>query len=461
MPLVQENPSYLREATIGPRQILGALGTGIIVALLFITLVCPGPNEGLRNSTLFGVVVLIMGANALASHYLLQWIELDLFRLLTTAFVAIGILVLAASLLNLYPNVPLLPRRSEYIFRQAYFVILWLPFLIGSFHLWATSLPFLMRWLRRYGICLLLAIPVIDISTALIFSDPAEAWDGYLYYVEKSVLQFLLSTSFLVTVLFGGQRTLAMIIIIVYFLICRLNNIGTMFNTLSALMTFIMLVIAAFPYITHRSRILLSGAVCGAMLVGMGVCIVSPSIYSAGHSTDWASRRAADAVWRAQAWRQNLLDLADSDFIGLGFGVPYHPMTARNLIELEEYDFSSDEGVRTLDMPVSEYLYVRGQHSSIINLFYRFGLFGGVLFLALNSVLFARLVTIATVDAVVARLSVMGATLFLIAFLQLSVNVGLETPRFFLIYMLSMSFCLYCLEVAACKRPRRLGRVVN
>lgn len=61
-------------------------------------------------------------------------------------------------------------------------------------------------------------------------------------------------------------------------------------------------------------------------------------------------------------------------------------------------------------------------------------------------------------DAVVALLSVTAATLFPIAFLQISVNVGLESPRFFPIYILSMSFALCCLKIAAFNQARRACR---
>ena len=179
------------------------------------------------------------------------------------------------------------------------------------------------------------------------------------------------------------------------------------------------------------------------MITGM----VAPQFYSpSGYDSAWASRRASDAAWRARTWRDNLAALAESDFIGLGFGVPYLPLTQDNLLEVEEHGWLAEEG---RPLPPSDYLYVRGQHSSIINVFYRLGLVGGVVFLSLNLLLFKRLLRAATIgDLNTARLSSAAGALLVIALTQISVNVGLESPGIFLVYICPMALSLYCLDNA-------------
>jgi O-antigen ligase len=189
----------------------------------------------------------------------------------------------------------------------------------------------------------------------------------------------------------------------------------------------------------------------------MLAALVSPQNYTADQDFSWSSRREKDAAWRANAWQDNLSALAESNLIGVGFGVPYHILTARNLLDFERHSATENLPPST---PKSEYAYVNGQHSSIINVFFRLGVIGGVVFLALNIVLFGRLVEAAsTVNPVLARLNSAAAALFVITFIQIAVNVGLESPPNFLVYIFATSFALYCLEVS--KGCERAGTLAN
>jgi hypothetical protein len=456
---LHDTPTETRSMT-GLRKALGVTSAiGIGVALL-ANMVANDPDAGLRNGYVFGVIVVLLGANAAVSPSLARWAKPDPFRFLTLIFLTIGVLSLAGSLLDLYPSFPLLPRRSDYVLRQAYFIVLWLPCLIGALQVWSATLPFLVNWFSRYGLCMIATLGAADIGSAMIFADPATAWDGYLSFLEKSSLEFFSSVIFLFTVMFNKRRMAALMIITAYLFASQIVRAGSMFNVSNGLIIFAILVVMALPFNQLRTRLVLAGSIYLAMTAGMLAGLVTPQIYSvSGDSSAWAARREADAAWRAQAWRNNLTALAESDFIGVGFGVPYHPLTLENVLDVEEHGYLPEEG---LSPPPGDFLYVRGQHSSIINIFYRLGLVGGVVFLSFNLVLFNRVLRSATIgDVTTARLSSAAGGLFVIALTQISVNVGLESPGVFLIYICSVSFGLHCLDIARVRGMSRSTRLRN
>jgi hypothetical protein len=103
-------------------------------------------------------------------------------------------------------------------------------------------------------------------------------------------------------------------------------------------------------------------------------------------------------------------------------------------------------------------LYVRGQHSSLVNVFYRLGVAGGVVFLLMNWILIIRLARASTGDGLPARLSLISCGLIVLTFFEISSNVGLESPRYLINYTLAISLSLVCLEAVRAERRRLLRR---
>jgi hypothetical protein len=158
-----------------------------------------------------------------------------------------------------------------------------------------------------------------------------------------------------------------------------------------------------------------------------------------------------NTYWRCLAWRSNADSLVDSYLIGVGFGVPYHPLTSENWIASE---MIQDEENVPLDAAASEVLYVRGQHSSLVNVFYRLGALGGITFLLMNIMLLVRLVLGARNSDALSRVCLVSCGLLVIAFWQISGNVGLESPRYFVNYVIAVALALVCVD-AASDRPHR------
>jgi O-antigen ligase len=89
--------------------------------------------------------------------------------------------------------------------------------------------------------------------------------------------------------------------------------------------------------------------------------------------------------------------------------------------------------------------YYRGQHSSVVNVFYRMGIIGGVLFVLINAgaLLLAYRGIGAAADPIQRRHCFIALVLLVTQIVQMSIHVGLETPRFILLYVLSIGLVVF------------------
>jgi hypothetical protein len=152
------------------------------------------------------------------------------------------------------------------------------------------------------------------------------------------------------------------------------------------------------------------------------------------------------------AWRSNLSTLWHSGLAGVGFGTPYFSITSDNMLNSmnNHFDSLSADMVSSVDQQ-----YVRAQHSSIVNMFYRLGVIGGAIFLYLN-ILIARIgfANLTHPNPSIARMGYASFVLFVVQAVQMTVHVGLETPIFLSIYMLAATLILHVSAVAAGPPPR-------
>lgn len=374
--------------------------------------------------------------NVATTGYVFTWFRLDLFRLLTVGFVLAGAVGLALSLLEAYPTVPLLPYRHDYVLRHGYFVVLWLPVLIGGVSFWDRNLEWTIALSRRYGLPVLAILAVGDLLTARLFGDLRTAnWSGYVYYLEKAAFAFVFTVTYVFYVVYGGRRWLAAVLITAYFLLSRMLALGIMFNAATGAFIYVVLMLASLPIGSLRPR----SKMVTAVLAGAVALIVYGMLFPDQFTFD------RNTYWRLASWRQNLDNLWDSYLVGIGFGTPYHPLSMENLVVAGTLD-----DLREPAFP-GEAQYFRAQHSSFVNIFYRLGLPGGLIFAALNALLVRRLATAmrAARSPTVQRTVFAALVLFVIAVFQIMVHVGLETPRFFVVYVLSMALALFVVERSA------------
>jgi hypothetical protein len=418
-------------------------GSGVVLIALIVADMFSPDAELMRSWYGFLPVCGVLFANCFFTSYALRWPRIEPCSLLVLGFVAIGGLSVAASALGLYPDIPLLPRRADYVLRQSYFLFLILPFLIGGYHIWSVGTGGVIRFAQRFGIAFLVILPVLDIATAYFFG---EFQDGYTYFLDRGQTAFLYYIVFSFYVVFGRKRMLPLLLMLVYILACRVLSYGALFNSVSAFLMALILVILSLPRIAARARAAAVAAIVPLALVVMTVEAAYPSLcHDQEKDAPIIFSHAGNTVWRCETWHSNMAALVDTYLVGVGYGVPYFPFTFENRLTAE--DFAPE-----MKIPATQVLYIRGNHSSLVNVFYRLGLAGGMVFVMMNWILVVRLCRGAAGDGLIARLSLVACGLMVLAFVQISSNVGLESPRYLVTYALAVAFGVVCVEAVSAER---------
>lgn len=346
-------------------------------------------------------------------------------------FVIYGAFIAAISFTGIFDIDKELPFRSDYVVRQAYFLIFWIPFFKGAGHFWTICLDSVISLCRRFGIPILIVLALADLVTAKLWGDPRVVeWQGYTFYMEKFSFQFLFALVYMTYVTFSSRVLLGIGLITVYAGLSTVLQLGINFNANTGKILYLMLLIGSLPFLRFRTR--------GILLVLLYVAIVANVIN--GFFFPELYTQKEDNTWRLAAWSSNIKDLWDSNMFGLGFGTPYFPFTAENLANTLKNNFDS---VTVVTKDPFEIQYIRGQHSSVLNVFYRMGLLGGIIFLVLNGLILRaafRGLRQKSIDG--RRATLVALILFMTQLLQMTVHVGIETPRFLVIYALSAAFVI-------------------
>lgn len=345
-------------------------------------------------------------------------------------FTGVGVLYIALSATDIVHGGPLRPRRFDYLLRHAYFFILWLPLLLGGTALVAALLPTLRARLGRVAMPFLAILAAADLATAIMLGDPEAASEGYVAFLDAPTITFVYSLCFLFHVAACRRILWPLILVVAHYAIANLYDIGMMFTTLTGNFVFACLVAFALAMGRGlpRKALYLVALLGGLLLLGLAVGALLPTV--AGGDLN--------SQWRFMVWRENLFAAIESGFLGVGFGVPYFPISGANIAEAVRLTSTPAFAVYAQTSPI-EILYVRGQHSSLVNAFYRTGLIGGVLLILFNLAVIATAMRAAarTVGKDCALYAAAGA-LFIIEMAQTAMHVGLESPRYFTWYMLAV-----------------------
>jgi hypothetical protein len=357
-------------------------------------------------------------------------------------FVTFGAAILLLSMMRVFAIGPTLPVRNDYILRQAYFVFLWIPFLLGAVSFWSALGPAIIAVCRRWALPLLVMMALWDLASARLAGNLSQiAWSGYYSFLDKFGLQFVFSLIYLFYVAHTRHWILCLALITVYAAASKLLHAGVMFNATTGAIFYLFLVTSTIPLVSRRLQ------ACGVTLIYLALIaflvlgMLVPDLFNQDRNNEW----------RLMAWRANLDALWTSGLAGVGFGTPYFPLISGNILNTLDNQWNSVSA--NMVNPIDPQ-YVRAQHSSIVNMFYRLGLVGGVLFIWLN-LLIARIgfAGLRHPDPAVARLAYAAFVLFVVQAVQMTVHVGLETPIFLSIYMLSTALVLHVNSLAAKTLP--------
>ena len=139
----------------------------------------------------------------------------------------------------------------------------------------------------------------------------------------------------------------------------------------------------------------------------------------------------ANALWRLMVWTNEVLSLKETYFTGVGYGSAYVTETIYNEV--------SNSNMYTNDFTNNEGLFVVANHSSILNMFYRMGLIGGILYISII------LITLKWYSKIYRSIKIKTSRRYLYwalinwinNLLIICINPGLESPQFATTYLLS------------------------
>lgn len=386
------------------------------------------PHPDIPNG--FVLTALFAGLSlALLLRLLAAPLVADTVALLNCLFVAIGIAYMALSAAEMLPNGNLRPTRQDLILRHSYFILIWIPLIAGASAFFDLTISTLARIARRAALPFLVSIIVADMVTARWLGDPDNSWEGYVSFLNPAATTFLYVGSFFLHVATTRRSKIALLLVTGHAALSYATDYGVMFNTFTG--TFSLGCMWAFAIGAYRSpRLALFGvmAVGGALMCILALGVVFPGLAAADLNTHW----------RFLVWRENLFTFFESSFLGVGFGTPYYSLTAGNIETA--YMFAKTPEFAHHVSPI-DVLYYRAQHSSFVNAFYRMGVAGGALLVAISVASLAMVWKAARPkDSIDAWLAAAGGALFVIEASQVAMHVGLESPRYFCFFALAIGF---------------------
>lgn len=167
-------------------------------------------------------------------------------------------------------------------------------------------------------------------------------------------------------------------------------------------------------------------------------------------------RSDANSYWRLQVWTNELESLAKTCYTGVGFGTAYVTGDI-NLIVNNFNMYLDDEGY------IYERLFLVANHNSVLNMFYRLGLLGGLLFVSWN-------IMICSICLTSYRKKILGEfneycwwafTNYIYNLVIIAVNPGMEMMQFAINYTFSLGlmFAIIYTSNRVVERQRKQQKV--
>ena len=411
-----------------------------VVILLWILVGTFAPNQVFR--TLEGTLPLLAalaGSAVLTTLRSRFTLRVDGLRVLLYVFLAAGLFSLLLSYFDV-PQIAGLPRQDRFIVRQASFLVILPLALLAAASVWRWFYVSAFRICGRYFLVLAILLIAADWLTAIFIGDEQFAkFNDYDLYLEKGTIWLLFGFIYLARVVSRpGISWLCLFVLLAYYGGSTALGYGSLFQATTGTLIFIILLVVT---VLHSRPLLCAQALAAgiaAISIGLAVGTVSPEIMSGDDNT----------VWRFVRWQANFISLYQTGFIGVGFGTPYLPVTTSDLEHaLRIFERGADPWVSSAR--IFDLVYLRTQHNSFVNVFYRIGIVGGLAFVALNiALIWKALSVLPRSDALQRQHMVLAIALFMIGVFEISLHVGLETPKFLIPY--ALAFALLSVMIDQC-----------
>ena len=409
-----------------PAVIVGRLGGMGLACAAVISLL---PSGIVPNAVPLVLIFACVGG-VLIVGFAGRYIRVDAVTPFSLLVVAIGLIYVAASALALLPAGSLRPLRQDFIPRHSYYVFAWIPLIAGTTMLFRAIWSDLVAVARRSALPALLLLAIADFVTAWLLGDPEKiVWEEYTSFLDPSAITFFYAASFFLHVAATRRIRLALAIVTIHGAVSSVSDYGMMYNTMTGAFVLVsMWVFALASLHSARAAYICVVALGTALVLGLAAGAAAPGLLGFD----------LNSQWRFLVWRENLFASLDSGLVGVGYGTPYYELSSGNIGEAFRLSHFSEFAQHALSSPM-DILYVRGQHSSFVNAFYRTGILGGVALIAFNlAVLLVVMRAVGRGSREGALLAAAAGSIFVIEASQIAMHVGIESPRYFAMYALSV-----------------------
>lgn len=194
-----------------------------------------------------------------------------------------------------------------------------------------------------------------------------------------------------------------------------------------------------------KSKLVLRGLAAGIWAC-IGVCFLAPLFVES------LSKIISDpnTLWRAEFWADEMNLLADSHFLGVGFGTAY---CSTDFIDPASYKpwGNGDPFAATAQYSIYDKVFVTGAHNSFVTVAFRMGLIGIVLLVGYLICLQYKQMR-HLIQVPLNSIYAMCASITIIA-----LNVGLESPYYAILFLFGICQAAYHVRKAALPKEPELS----
>jgi hypothetical protein len=316
--------------------------------------------------------------------------------------------------------------ERAYIVRQSYFVFIFPLFVVAGMEVYSSLRVQIYNTFKRYGLGIFITILLLDIGTAMLLGELSfREENGYEYYLDKGLIWLFVCFVYFQGVASYNNKKSYFILLNLFFIIEIFLGYGVMFNAMTGVVLYLLMFTFYFTSLTKGMR-KYSLFIYFSIVVILFMFVLVAPFFKEFFEGD------LNTFWRLSSWENNLLAVFSNYSFGVGFGVAYFPNSPEAL----------DAAFRSYIKEGSSYgmydsLFVRGQHSSIINVFFRLGVLGGVLLISIFTTILLYAKKYFKCNEVFFL-----TPIFIGGLLNISVHVGFESPPFLMTISLAIGFLI-------------------
>ena len=179
-------------------------------------------------------------------------------------------------------------------------------------------------------------------------------------------------------------------------------------------------------YVVRNKKIVITQLIVFGFSVMIAAMFVLPFFDS-----QFSNLLDVNSYWRLRYWHDELLQLVDSHFLGVGYGTAYATINfVGNTTNITSGPFSATKEYTTMDL-----LFVTGSHNSLISVSFRLGVIGIALFLSMLWMFYKEM------RRNINSISKSSLFAFFSSIVVISVNVGLESPYYLFLFLFALICC--------------------